>query len=308
MDRELEATRALLFAVFGDERYRSLDYLEWLYAKAPEGRQIECNEDDAEGRIGHYVVVPQTYHRAGAEQVMALSLNTAVAPRAQGRGLFTRLASATYGTGSQARGTKAVIGVANANSTPGFLGKLGFTLLGPLPVVVGYRLWPRAGGVETFEADAGFAASESFRQVVGRLDLDPCEEGWSQKWTAEKLAWRLSSPIGRYRLHVSPDGAMVTTTERVGGFTLVIVLKAFCRLGISELEAAPLLSAACRSHGTGLYLYAGFNSRIRIRGIPAPRRFLPSPLNLIYRPLSDDAVPAGDFKLATFEFLDFDPY
>jgi hypothetical protein len=308
MDQDLERTRALLHAVFGADRYRQLDYLDWLYSRSPEGRQIECNEDDSEGRIGHYVVVPQTYHRSGAEQAMALSCNTAVSPRAQGRGLFTKLADATYRAGSESRGVQAIIGVANANSTPGFLGKLRFTLLGPLPVVLGVRLWPRTGNVESHDVTPDFVRGEVFARVVRSLDLAAPAAGWEQKWTPEKLSWRLTSPVGRYRLHVSPSGAMVTTTERIGGFTLVIVLKIFRAAAAPAVDVSGLLSAACRSHRSRLYLHAGFNSRAPVSGVPAPRRFLPSPLNLIYRPLDGASVPAADFKLANFEFLDFDAY
>jgi hypothetical protein len=308
MAHDLEQTRALLHSVFGAERYLQLDYLDWLYSKSPEGRQIECNEDDSEGRIGHYVVVPQTYHRLGAEQSMALSCNTAVSPRAQGRGLFTKLADATYRIGSESRGVQAIIGVANANSTPGFLGKLRFTLLGPLPVVLGVRLWPRSGGVESHEVTAEFLHGDAFAKVVRSLDLAAPSEGWEQKWTAEKLSWRLASPVGRYRLHASSSGAMITTTERIGGFALVIVLKIFRTFAAPVVDVSGLLSAACRSHRSRLYLHAGFNSRAPVSGIPAPRRFLPSPLNLIYRPLGEASVPAASFNLANFEFLDFDAY
>ena len=63
----------------------------------------------------------------------ALSLNTAVHERARGGGVFTRLAEETYDK-ARVRGIRVVVGVANANSTPGFVKRLGFTSIGPLPV------------------------------------------------------------------------------------------------------------------------------------------------------------------------------
>jgi len=54
-------------------------------------------------------------------------------------------------------------------------------------------------------------------------------------------------------------------------------------------------------------VYAGFNRQVPLRGVHPPRRFLPAPLNLIYRGLSPEA-PKETFVLDTFEFLDMDAY
>ena len=54
-------------------------------------------------------------------------------------------------------------------------------------------------------------------------------------------------------------------------------------------------------------VYAGFNRRVRVRGIQPPRRLQPSPLHLILRSLSP-AVDQDALAVDTFEFLDMDAY
>ena len=103
-----------------------------------------------------------------------------------------------------------------------------------------------------------------------------------------------------------PLAAVLVALAGQQRLAVAVVLKIFPRK--SQIDTRALLRAACRYHGTMIYLYAGFNSRAAIKGLPLPRRLRPSPLNLIYRPL-DDSVPTGDkVKLSTFEFLDFDAY
>jgi hypothetical protein len=54
-------------------------------------------------------------------------------------------------------------------------------------------------------------------------------------------------------------------------------------------------------------VYAGFNARVRVRGVQLPLKLRPVPLNLLYKSLSDD-VPQDTFELDTYEFLDMDAY
>ena len=68
------------------------------------------------------------------------------------------------------------------------------------------------------------------------------------------------------------------------------------------------MAAACRFHRAPLAVYAGFNSRVRIGGVPVPVRLRPSPLNLILKSFDPAVVDQADFELSTFEFLDGDLY
>ena len=68
-----------------------------------------------------------------------------------------------------------------------------------------------------------------------------------------------------------------------------------------------MIAAIGRYHRAPMAVYAGFNARVRVRGVRPPRRLQPAPLNLIYRSLTDRA-PQHGFRLDTFEFLDMDAY
>ena len=73
----------------------------------------------------------------GKIELGLLSLNTATHPAHQGNRLFTTLAKKTYSKATEL-GYKFVIGVANANSTHGFLKNLNFYLVAPLEFKVGF--------------------------------------------------------------------------------------------------------------------------------------------------------------------------
>src|SRR3954469_21246790 len=90
------ATAALLQAVFPTSDATSGGYVDWLYDGNPRGGVIDANEADEEGLTGHYAVIPQDYWCGPERERWALSLNTATADRARGKGLFTRLARMSY--------------------------------------------------------------------------------------------------------------------------------------------------------------------------------------------------------------------
>jgi len=81
----------------------------------------------------------------------------------------------------------------------------------------------------------------------------------------------------------------------------------------SNVEAAMLeMGKAARAAAPlGLTLFLGLDPRMplgRLGFISLPDRFRPSPLNLIYRPLSARAPRSLDPRATAISFLDFDPY
>ena len=87
-----------------------------------------------------------------------------------------------------------------------------------------------------------------------------------------------------------------------------VVLKVFRRSdGGAPVTADAIVGAACRFHRAPYAVYAGFNRRVRVRGVHPPRRLQPSPLHLILRSLSP-AVDQATLAVDTFEFLDMDAY
>src|ERR1700761_499619 len=165
---QLEAYSRLLNASFATDRFNAAA-LAWRYRDNPAGQVVGADAWDGERLAAHYVTCPLEARIDGRVVKGLLSLNTATHPDYQGRGLFTTLAEAAYAAGAAA-GYGFVIGVANANSTPGFLRKLGFQDVGRL--------------------EAGVLAT-----LPRRFDETPVQ--YQGAWRSELLRWRLANPDGR---------------------------------------------------------------------------------------------------------------
>lgn len=305
--KSLSEQAELLRLVF-PESGLSLDYLKWLYLDGPDGQDISSDYHEAGELLGHYTVVPQVWRFAGETRPIALSLNTAVHEKARGKGLFTTLAEQSY-TAASAHGIRAIIGVANANSTPGFLKRLGFTLIRPLPVVAGFALPKANAKITSIPISPEFLATHQFETIAASISNVERRSGNLQAWFLEKLRWRLSSPKSRYAIHTYANGTLVTTTAPLRlGMRAVVALKFFPHDEFSPIETKSLLRSATAFHKTPLFVYSGFNDRASVIGAPLPRRILPSPLNLIYRPLDQSMLQSNEINLTAFEFLDFDAY
>ncbi|OHB35211.1 MAG: hypothetical protein A2882_14675 [Phenylobacterium sp. RIFCSPHIGHO2_01_FULL_70_10] len=267
---QLDAYAALLSQVFAAAPKFTADAIAWRYRDNPAGQVVGADAWAGETLAAHYVTCPMRTHVEGQRLKGLLSLNTATHPDFQGRGLFTRLAQATYEDGA-ARGYDFVIGVANAQSTPGFLRKLAFQHVAPLEAGVLTHM-PRA-----------FA---------------PAKVRFAGVWDAENLAWRLLNPAADYRASLSGELTAIWADTHLPGVRCVAFLEG---QPPETLHARPL----------GLSLFLGLDPRLNLGGlglIRLPDRFRPSPLNLIYRPLSDRAPPRLDPAAVALNFLDFDPY
>lgn len=302
---DLSTSNDLLRATFGDPKYDDESLLRWQYRDAPEGSVVQANLDEDGSRLGHYAIVPQRYVRGSEFLDAALSLNTAVAEEARGRGLFTSLATEAYEL-ARAGGIEAVYGVANANSTPGFLKRLGFTLVMALPPVlaVPLRLPPRSSSLT--QVTPAYLVSSDFSHLYETLDLT-ADTGWARSWTIDVLRWRLSQPGARYAVVETSDVVAIVTVTHHARVPVVAILKLFARKGAVRPTASNVVAAACTRLRAPAAVYAGFNAKVRITGVPIPKRLRPSPLNLIVRSF-DDGRPVEDLALGTFEFLDFDAY
>jgi GNAT superfamily N-acetyltransferase len=164
---------ALLGRVFNNPTRFNLAYLQWLYADNPAGGVVGTDAWADDGTLAaHYATVPVAYNWAGQHLQGLLSLNTATDAAHQGKGLFTKLAAATYDAATSA-GYDFVVGVANQNSTHGFVRKIGFSHLGAL------------------EAKLCFAPPK-FPEKGPLL---------ARHFDTATLAWRLANPCGRYYQH-----------------------------------------------------------------------------------------------------------
>lgn len=299
----IEQTATLLEDVFPGSRIGTAEYLKWLYQDSPFGPVIESNLDDDLGRAAHYALVPMAVECDGVPAMAALSLNTAVAVRARGGGTFVRLASEAIAEARE-RGCELVLGVANANSTPGFIRRLDFSLLGHLPahiIVPSPVLSPAFRSA--WMTDKAFHEGGIAAEIEG-LFAAP-SSGVARVWSSVTLRWRLSQPGAKYGLHRSREVFAVSCLDRRGGLRIAVLLKVFSASPISKRTYRGVIAAICRFHRAPLALHVGYGEARPALGISMPTRARPSPLNLIYRDLTErlDAV-----SVARFELLDFDAY
>lgn len=265
----------LFHRCFPTATHFSAEYLQWLYAENPAGRVVGFDAYDGDRLAAHYVCVPADIDLHGKRARALLSLNTATDPDYQGKGLFTRLASMTYDLGA-ADGFSCVFGVANANSTPGFIRKLGFLLVAPLEARLGVGSlapnWQRVAG------------TTAFRRV----------------WDAKLLDWRLKNPANPVRHLVGRHG-----THCLSAATTYPLIRAYAEIR-SDIDSV----APSRGGSGPLRLFLGmfpdgacsYGTYVRI-----PNRLRASPLNFIFRSFAQirDAPVAEE---VLFSFLDFDAY
>ena len=164
-------------------------YLTWQYVRNPAGPAVGFNAFSGETLAAHYVTLPIRVQLDGRACKGLLSLNTATHPQHQGKGLFTKLADATYQYAAS-QGYELVVGVANANSTPGFTRKLGFQLVSPLEARLGVGALPSQDPRFTSEFEV--------------------------LWDRELLAWRLANPSRAYRLRPRGDSVRVEAPHGQG--------------------------------------------------------------------------------------------
>ncbi len=170
-ERIRERQASLLHNVFPNAHQYTVEYLRWEYDENPFGGVVGFDAYSGDELCAHYATQPLEAILFGKPSRGLLSFNTATDPAHQGRGLFTRLARETYRYAAEA-GYEFVIGVANANSTPGFITKLGFQLVCPLDVRVGI----------------GNPAS---------LHMTNCD--FQRVWSVTTRRWRLQNPKASYK-------------------------------------------------------------------------------------------------------------
>lgn len=262
------------------ERYRELlgatsatlttEYLRWLYRDNPCGEAVGFDAFVGDALVAHYATIPVEATFDGRQTRGLLSLNTATHPTHQGKGLFTRLAEQTYARAHEL-GFAFVVGVANANSTPGFTRKLGFQLVTPLDVLV---------GVGRFTASADDSV------------------GFSLAWSDPALRWRLARPQASYVATTGDDPIVYARTNKLGILAYLAHVPTSLAAGLPRAR----ISEPFR-------MWIGIDPQLRRRGVlaPLPDRFKPSPLNLIFRDLAGTQRSLSRAS-TRFTLLDFDAY
>ena len=179
----------------------SFDYLKWKYVENPVGQVVGFNAYLDNILAAHYETMPIYMSINGKKTLGLLSLDTATHPDHRGKRLFSILAERTYQYAAD-KGYKFVIGVANDNSTHGFIKDLNFKLIGPLDFKVG----------------------------IGRRIYPQRDYTFTRYWDKEIMDWRLKNPSMRYY----KNGNLIVSPIKVGFKTLV------CHNG-AELVSLPKL-------------------------------------------------------------------
>ena len=244
--------------------------LIWLYTKNPEGLAIGFDAFDDGELVAHYVCIPTTITGAAGPVKALLSLNTATAPEHQGKGLFTQLARATFELAMQ-QGFSCVYGVANQNSTPGFVQKLGFNLVAPLEARIG----------------------------IGRLQPQQPNSSlqFQRSWNTAALNWRCTNPVNPIRAWQHANSSVFVANT---GYPLI---EAYDEQWGTVFSTQPF-----GAHRLQLKLIVGlFPQGIPSTYFRIPNFLKPSPLNLIFKSLVP-AVTTPERHAVHFTFLDFDAY
>ncbi len=267
----------LLTLVFGEKAGFSPAFVDWEYNQNPVGKAIGFNAFSGDTLAAHYVTQPLISEFGGKKIKGLLSLNTATHTDHRGKKLFTILADKTYEYALE-QGYQFVIGVANANSTPGFLKNLKFKLIKPLEVKIGVGKFP--------------------------VNLQK-SEGYQRSWDKEMLEWRLNNPKLGYEIRRQKDHFVVLAPTGnyginaiIGYFPNSLFTEKIKNLGKSSFTANPTKIWMGLDEGLNWKntLYFDF-----------PDRYKPSPLNLIFRDLSESGLSLEPSTLK-FMNLDFDAY
>jgi GNAT superfamily N-acetyltransferase len=276
-DAGLAQCADLFKACFPDTRHLTAEYLTWFYRDNPRGPVEGFNAIDRERNLiaGHYACLPCEVYLEGEKQPALLAVLSATHPDYQGKGLFPKLTSYTY-EHVDAKGYTCVYGVGNALSTPPLVKKVGFQLVTPLDVRVGFGQ-PRIDW-SVIERDG------QFRRI----------------WNEEDLRWRAKNIANPMSMSRNQRGELVLWADSINSMIKVANPVNLEGEGLEQLPSMP-------PHPK---LFMGLVPRGSTRFgslIPLPDVLKPSPLNLVYKPLHTD-VRTLDPERISFGFQDFDAY
>ena len=271
-NKSIKDVASLLSQVFTTTDKFTAEFIEWQYAKNPNGAIVGFNAFAGEELAAHYVTQPVEVELKGEKVRGLLSLNTATHPNHRGKKLFTKLAELTYEYAKN-NGYKFVYGVANDNSTHGFIKKLGFQMVSPLTTKIGFGKIMHKPTVIDYD----------FKRV----------------WTKEDLRWRLDNPSLKYYIN---KNQIIVPTGKVGLNATIYNLDDKQRIENTLIENFKGLNI--------LKLNVGLDHSIDWKNafyFDVPKRFKSSPLNLIFKDLSDKEITIDPEKIK-FEIIDFDGY
>lgn len=149
-DVSLQKVVDLQNAVYeGSHIFNVNKFRQW-YLKNPMGNVISFNAFYGDELVAHYACIPYKMEIAGRVVTGLFDMATVTHPDHRGKGLFKKLAKVTYDFAKE-QGYEFVLGVANANSFPGYMKYFPFTFVGQLEVKIGFGTKIMCDGEKTFK-------------------------------------------------------------------------------------------------------------------------------------------------------------
>jgi predicted N-acetyltransferase YhbS len=269
-EKAIKEIARLLRAAFPISNKFTEAFIDWQYNKNPDGKVVGYNAYKNGVLVAHYAVIPLKAKLFGKDENGLLSLNTATHPNHQGKKLFTTLAELTYKLAVD-KGYSFVIGVANANSTPGFVNKLGFQLVGSLDAKLGF----------------GKIVSSGKKNAVAFI----------KSWNKQSIEWRLTNPETKYKIK---ENFIYAATDTPGIEAILLTIPDTLQLPENKI------SIGFRP----VKLWIGINKNYDWKKsfyFDVPFKFRPSPLNFIFKDLTL-ANRKLDINNVYFDAFDFDAY
>jgi hypothetical protein len=276
-NKNLEIYVHLMQQCFKGKVKYDFNYMKWLYVDNPDGEVVGFDAFEGEQITAHYACIPTLIRLFGEKVLGLLSINTATHPDFRSRGLFTELAEMTYQLADQ-KGFACVYGVANANSTPGFIGTLNFKLIQPLEARIG----------------------------IGDLKIDVSQgtPQFCRLWRYETLNWRTLHPSNP--VFVKKEKHIL----KLYANSISRFIPVYAELPISKLMTTGDLCKSQAFKLSPLRLFMGLIAGQRVpfnKYFPIPNFLKPSPLNFIFRPLGkENKTP--EKEMVNISFADFDAY
>lgn len=146
-------------------------FKQW-YLNNPMGRVISFNAFYGEELVAHYACIPYKMEIDGRVILGLLDMATVTHPDHRGKGLFKKLAQTTYDY-AKTNGFEFVLGVANANSFPGYMKYFPFTFVGQLEVKMGFGTRITSNGEKAYKV---FWDKDAFN-----WRLNTCKANYSRK-------------------------------------------------------------------------------------------------------------------------------
>ncbi len=119
----------------GKHTFHVNGFRQW-YLNNPMGKVISFNAFYGDELVAHYACIPYRMEIQGRIVTGLFDMATVTHPDHRGKGLFKQLAKTTYDFAKE-HGFEFVLGVANANSYPGYMKYFPFVFVGQLEVRIG---------------------------------------------------------------------------------------------------------------------------------------------------------------------------